>query len=296
MRAHCLGTFFTIAALASIGCSSSEESTPPVPPKDSGSDTSVSDVGDTKLPDVGTDGGKDAETGTGKDCDQHPGDECSMVKQNCPSPGDTCEYDPGATHNTCSTKPPGTATKGEACDSVKNPCSKGLFCYNNKCSPACCTGDDSPCGAKGSCKLAITDSTTKAVIYHVCSYDSACNPFKYDCAKGEDCYYDSAPDVFKCHTPTAPPPDVKPGIDCTYVNDCGESQACFSLTTGGDAGGAKSKCYLFCWLTKPPGWTPGTTPDGRFPADGTCTIGGTNYGKCSSVTGIGGGLGICIPP
>jgi len=266
---------------------------------------------DESLPDVGIDGSTPPPRDSGVDafdahetfvrdpprdvepppcgCDDHPGDECCMVRQDCEKTF-TCEYNPDVGHNTCSLKPPGTAARGEPC--AKTPCEPGLFCYNYRCSAACCPGDDSPCGAGGACNLAITDATTKAVLYHLCSYTDGCSPFEYDCPKGQDCYYDSAPDIFRCHAPTFTGPDVVPGTACKYVNDCGESQACFVMTT--DAGVSTSMCYTFCWLTKPSGFTPGSTPDGRFPADGTCTIGGIDYGKCTSVTGIGGGLGVCI--
>lgn len=83
------------------------------------------------------------------------------------------------------------------------------------------------------------------------------------------------------------------------MNDCGESQGCFSITRG-DGGSTGDKCWLFCYLKTPTGFTKGTTPAGRFPADGTCTIGGTSYGTCTSVgfpdySSTGGGqLGVCI--
>ncbi len=293
MRAPFIATLLAFAVFGSFGCSSSEEGGGgTVPPRDTG-------LGSETSKDTGTDDSKPLDTGGdtktdtgGSKCDEHPGDECDMVKQNCADTKQTCEYNPTAGHNTCSTRPAGTGAKGEPC-STTNPCDKGLFCYQDHCSPACCPGDSAICGAKGSCTLSITD-TDKKVIYHVCSYSAVCNPFKYDCAKGSDCYYDSDPDVFKCATPTTP--GTKPGGKCSFRNDCGESQGCFKLTTGGDTSGVDSMCYLFCWVTKPSGFTPGTTPDGRFPADGTCVIGGVDYGKCTTVGTIGGGLGLCLKP
>jgi hypothetical protein len=298
---------FVFLAAFAVGCSSSSDDATTTPKKDTGvKDSIATDDGGT---DDGTDDtgsptdGTVGDTGTGdtggSTCampDDHPGDECDMVKQDCADVTATCEYDPTAKHNVCGKRATGSATKGEACASSSD-CDKGLFCYSKHCAPACCTGDNSVCGGTGgACDLAITDPDTKAVIYHACSYSAKCNPFKYDCPTGEVCLFSEEPDSFKCSLPAAGPTGLsaKPGTSCKYVNDCGESQLCTALTSGGDAAAGASQCYLFCWLTKPAGFTPGTMPGGRFPADGTCTVGGTNYGTCTSIGGIGGGLGLCV--
>ena len=290
-----LASFCAAALLAA--CSSSDSTGPGTTTPDTGVDSSIKDGpgddSDTSSPkDTGSPDTK--ETGGGKTCDPHPGDECDMVKQNCPTATDTCDYSQAVGHNTCVTIPPGTAGKGEACD-PKNPCDKGLFCYSGHCSPACCVGDNSVCGAGGECKLSITapGDGGDSVIYHACTYSNVCHPFKYDCSAGEICNFDSDPDVFKCSSPSpAGSLSAKPGGVCKYTNDCGESQACFALKA--DAAPTDYKCQLFCWATKPDAFSVGTKPDGRFPADGTCTVGGVSYGTCTAIGGIGGGLGICI--
>jgi hypothetical protein len=292
-------------AALTTGCASANDKTDPTGTPDTGKakDSSTSDtstVTDTSVSDSSTPPGDSTivDTGTSGDggmlCDPHSGDECNMVKQDCADPKATCNYDPTAKHNKCTTLATGTKLKGESCTSQAD-CDRGLFCYSNKCSPACCTGDNSVCGAGGTCNLAITDDGG-GVIYHACSYSAKCNAFKYDCPKGQVCLFNEDPDVFKCSSPASGAAGVgaAPGIKCKYSNDCGESQACFQLTMGGDAAGAEYKCYLFCWLMTPAGFTAGTMPDGRFPANGTCTVGGTNYGTCTSLGGIGGGLGICV--
>ena len=256
-------------------------------------DTSVTPTDSGPVTDTGmkTDTGGGGGDGGGGGCDKHSGDECDMVLQNCTDKTATCAYDDGVKHNTCQKLTTGTKIKGESCTSQAD-CDRGLFCYSNKCSPACCGGDDSVCGAGGSCNLAITDSSD-TVIYHACTYSAKCNPFKYDCPAGQVCLFSSEPDVFKCSVPSAGSSALgtAPGGTCKYVNDCGESQACF---TSKSADTSTSQCRVFCWLSKPDAFTPGTTPGGRFPANGDCTIGGTNYGTCTTVTGIGGGLGICV--
>jgi hypothetical protein len=299
--------FVLLASLAVVGCSSADDTSPVTPKKDTGvkdsastDDSSTTDDGVEDTGMVTTDGTVTEtamETGpsTCAKPDDHPGDECDMVKQNCADVASTCEYDPSASHNVCAKRATGSATKGEACASSSD-CDKGLFCYSKHCSPACCTGDNSVCGGTGgSCDIAVTDPGSMAVIYHVCSYSAKCNPFKYDCPTGEVCLFSEAPDAFKCSAPASGSAGLsaKPGIPCKYVNDCGESQLCTALTMGDAAAGA-SQCYLFCWLTPPSGFTPGTTPGGRFAADGDCNVGGTSYGTCTAIGGIGGGLGLCV--
>jgi hypothetical protein len=288
---------FAVFAAFPLGCSSAnDKDSLPLPDasrKDARTETTSDDgsVSDTKTPTGDTSVGDSG----GKTCNAHAGDECDMVKQDCADPTATCTYDGTTKHNVCAKVATGTKLKGEACASPAE-CDRGLFCYSGKCSPACCSGDDSVCGAGGSCKLAITDDGG-AVIHYACSYSPPCKPFKYDCPSGMVCLFNDEPDVFKCSLPSSSTTGVgvAPGTACKYVNDCGESQSCFTITTpGSDSGGSTNKCYLFCWLMTPSGFTPGTMPDGRFPANGTCTVGGTNYGTCSAVTGIGGGLGICV--
>jgi len=296
--------FLALALFAAlpVACSSNDKTDSSA--VDSGKkDTGLKDgstADDTAVADTGSSGGDTStttDTGTpgtdsgGKTCDPHTGDECNMVKQDCADATATCVYDNTTKHNVCSKLTTGTKIKGESCAS-QSDCDRGLFCYSNKCSPPCCTGDNSVCGAGGECKLAITDDGG-AVIYHACSYNAKCNPFKSDCPAGQVCLFSAEPDVFKCSSPSGSSTGTAPGGTCKYVNDCGESQACFSLTSGGDAASA-STCMLFCWLTKPDGFSPSTGDGTRFPANGTCTVAGKTYGTCQSVGGIGGGLGVCV--
>ena len=183
---------FVLLAAFAVGCSSSSDAGAPVVKKDTGVKDSIA-TDDTSTTDDGTeDTGSPADSTTtdtgavdtgGTTCampDMHAGDECDMVKQDCADVTATCEYDSTAMHNVCGTRATGSATKGESCASPSD-CDKGLFCYAGKCTPACCTGDNSVCGGTGGrCDLAITDPTTKAVIYHTCSYSAKCSPFKYD--------------------------------------------------------------------------------------------------------------------
>ena len=307
-------TLATLALLSLTACSSSS-SGDGAPAGDSAT-SKDSSVGDTSGFDssITTEAGPDSRADTavrdasGKDgdsggptittCDMHTGDECNMVKQDCAA-DETCDYSPSKGHNACAKPPIGVVGKGEACD-PSNPCDRGLFCYDGKCSPPCCTGDNSVCGGEGKCNLSITEPTdggADKVLYHVCTYPATCHAFKYDCPKNQVCLWATEPDSFSCATPTSSTVyKAGPEGACKYANDCGESQICTALTTSGSDAGAGSKCYLFCYLSGPEAGSVGTTPDGRFPANGTCTVAGKSYGTCTSITGIGGGLGLCVRP
>jgi hypothetical protein len=305
--------------LGAVGCSSSDAGSPL--PADSGKhdsgkvDSSV--IGNDATPaddGVETSVAPDGTVADSKDagplptCDQHAGDECNLVANNCPT-NQMCDYT-SANHNQCVTPPAvGPNADGDPCSDT-NPCASGLFCQVPStgtvgyCTRPCCSGNDAPCkqnGQTGSCKLGLTDASG-TVVYHVCVYnEKVCHPFKYDCPSGEYCVFTAAPDVFTC---TGPSPghtiSQAPGGTQTASNDCGESQV-GATTKLADGGSSAATCRVACWITKPTTFSVGTTPDGRFPANGTCTVGGTNYGTCQSIgfpdnTASGGGhLGVCIP-
>ena len=312
MRAFRALSTVSVAALFLVvgtGCSSSDSggngTTDSGHKSDSaGGDSVVDDTGgggDTTPHDTGTptDTGKKDSTppGDGGACaSRHPGDECDMVAQDCADPTQTCDYDPTAGHSTCGTRALGTGVKGDACKAPTD-CDRGLFCYENHCTPACCTGDNSVCGSTkagvaGACNLDITQSADAGdtTIYNVCTYATACHPFSCECDSGSVCLFDTAPDAFTCDPPSKTGGiSAEPGITCVYENDCGEGQGCFGPT------GGPYKCMLFCALGGADAGTisPCSTP--KFAANGTCTVGGKSYGTCTdaSSAGIGGGLGLC---
>lgn len=300
MRAHFVSLFVISFA---VGCSSNEKGGGGSPIVDSGvtSDTAgggdTSTPSDTAAPSDSTPPGDTSPSDTKTDtpaaaCDknQHPGDECDLMLQNCTDATKTCIYDNAKKHNTCAAVAFGTAGAGEAC-TMSADCDKGLQCRDKICSPTCCPGDDSACVGGGKCNLGLT--VDGKVVYYGCSYAKKCNPFMFDCPTGQYCTFDGFPDEFACSTP-APGSTIgqAPGGSCESAsNACGESQGCFSKGAG-----TAPKCELFCWITKPAGWTwPGAAKaDGRFVADGTCTVGGVNYGTCQAVDKLGGGLGLCV--
>jgi hypothetical protein len=303
-----------VAPLVALACSSSASPAR----QDGGRDASASDGSPWEVLDEGSDAvhrddapadATNEDTmadGGAASCanNKHPGDLCDVVAQNCPDPN-TCDWDPQKGYNTCTPRPIGPSTKGEACDS-KKPCDRGLFCFSNRCSPACCLGDNTVCGGDGACTLAITSTTpdggTSDVVYHACSYNAACHAFQYDCPAGQFCLFNGPPAVFSCALPAVGKTlNIAPGAPCGFLNDCGESQLCTSITSSAsDAGPSAPTCFLVCNLSGKP--TPGDAAKlgGRFPADGTCTIGGKSYGRCTTITdgaggdSIGGGLGLCV--
>lgn len=308
--------------LGAVGCSASSDLGSPLP-VDSGKPDSAKV--DSTVPDTGTpiDTGVPSDTSVTPDtsvadtkdagplptCDPHAGDECNLVANNCPT-NQMCDYT-AANHNQCITPTKvGPNVDGDPCSDT-NPCANGLSCQPTGstgsagyCTRACCPGNDAPCkqnGQTGSCKLNIVDAS-KNSLFHLCVYnEKVCHPFKYDCPTGEYCIFSAAPDVFTCSTP-APGKTIgqAPGGASSASNDCGESQV--GVTTKlADGGTSASVCRVTCWMTKPTTFSVGTTPDGRFPANGTCMIGGTSYGTCQSIgfpdnTASGGGqLGACVP-
>jgi hypothetical protein len=331
MRAYLLVSGSVLGSLLLAACSSGSGS-PTTTKHDSGTtfvdsgtttsagdDSAVSnDTGSTSLPPPSDSGGTTtsdtgggasetgSETGGITDCNPHPGDECNLVTQ-APCTGSTpvCAYDDTSKHNKCvSTAAIGGVGAGLAGTTCKaqSDCDQGLFCENGYCTPACCSGDNSPCGAGGECNLILTDgSTPPNPLYSVCSYSAICHAFQYDCPTGQVCLFSMAPDTFKCSAPSSGAAGLgtKPGGACNYINDCGESQICVntSLPDGGIS--STGTCALVCQLTGSP--MVGSTPGGRFPANGTCKVGGVEYPKagatCVDVSGSGiglsGGYGLC---
>jgi hypothetical protein len=275
--------------------------------QDSGGDTLAADtsVGDSNLADTktGDTSTGDAADGAVPSCDPHTGDECNLVTNDCTG-NKTCVYT-SAGHNQCQSLTIGPNAEGDACDESKNQyCDVGLECFTSGsgtagvCTRRCCENTDCQRnGLSGKCDRAFTNASG-AIVFHACSYsETYCHPFKYDCPSGQYCIYTASPDVFTCSTPVTAIGQA-PGGACNYRNDCGESQGCLGLTLG-DGGAEPASCRLFCWLKQPTGFSVGTTPGGRFAANGTCKIGTTSYGTCTSVgfpdySSTGGGqLGIC---
>ncbi len=204
-----------VAAALSVGCSSPEKDTGSASTKDSGATDSggTTDTGDpvedSSTPDDSsapidtgtppTDTGTETGPITCSKWSPRPADECNMLAQDCADPTETCVFDDAAKKAVCGKLPIGTATKGESC-STQGDCDRGLFCYSGKCTPACCPGDNSLCGAGGACNLSITASDD-STIHYACTYSSKCNPFKYDCPSGQVCLFNEEPDSFKCSEP-----------------------------------------------------------------------------------------------
>lgn len=284
--------------LVLVGCASeAPKGSDPVVPRDAATEVTV-DAGPIGPPDAEpeaepvTDAAADArpETSVGA-CIRHVGDQCDIVKQDCPGERDSCVYDGQKGHTVCFERKVSIATAGQSCTSDED-CDRGLFCIgegNGRCSPACCPGDDSPCGT-GTCLWNVNDESKK-LAFNACRYSERCQPFQYDCQKGEVCIFSSSPSTFACSRPIAPGSvSTAPGMECTYANECGEMQMCIRSSTG------PGRCRVNCFLRTPPaGFEPGRNPGDRFAANGTCDIAGKNYGTCRPVTDLGDGLGVCIP-
>jgi hypothetical protein len=185
-----------------------------------------------------------------------------------------------------------------------DPCLPGLTCVGDpcvgdagggRCSPYCCSGDDTPCGVSpegftGHCNLAIVDDAGTP-LYDVCEYAPICQPLGLlPCPSGYACLVEGTTGGAKCsEIYNGGAPAAAEGQPCAYENSCQSGLMC--LMTSGVDGGSVSECFMLCYTGQgsPPfdagalGMTPGT---------GTC-----NAGKqCATATQIfPAWLGVCVP-
>jgi len=173
-----LGSIATLLLVAATSCSGkvvdgqSPDAVIDVPSPDTGAGDVWTDIVDSDAADWSDEGTPDSATidavdGAITSCDPHDGDECNLVTQNCPGT-DSCTYSPAEQFNICSGRPLGPGAAGESCD-PKKLCKRGLFCFMDHCAPACCPGDDAHC-APGLCNGVMKNTTTAAVVYHLCTY------------------------------------------------------------------------------------------------------------------------------
>jgi hypothetical protein len=236
----------------------------------SGDGSSHDGGGDTLL---GNDGGSHdgGNADAAGNCSPVNGPACDIVKQNCTT-GKECVVvqgtDGGFTTACNATTVNEHIQKGEACSTQSpNPCLPGLECFEGRCTPHCCQGDDSVCGMssdgiQGACDLNITAGGGNSPLFMVCTYKAVCKPFKVvPCPTGQACTVEDNLGTADCLGDNG----KAEGASCMYKNDCVDGLGCFSAP---DAGGI---CQMYCI-------TPGQTPpfDAGTPGPGT---GGCNSGK-----------------
>jgi hypothetical protein len=236
---------------------------------------------------------------------------CDLVTQNCPS-GKQCSQISqlnGTNYTACiPTNSHEHIDKGYPCcpGDLTNQCLPGLQCIGNKCAPdagpgpggegrctpACCRGNDTPCGQSpegfpGVCNEQIVDPNTNQTLYWICIYSQPCKPFGVQpCKAGEGCYL--SPDMSggaECaETYNNGNPAVQEGKPCGAVNSCIDGTDCLGAGDGG-----AFVCTMVCYTGKGnPPFNPNTLKGG--PGGGGCDMGKT----CQSLGGYPAWLGVCL--
>lgn len=280
------GSLLASAGLFGLACSSP---TNPFNPGDAGADGTT----DTGKPDgTGGDGAKpdSGPDGTVATCTDNVKGECDLVTQDCQL-GQECAFvnlaDGGATTK-CEPIGQGALVKGSVCvASGSNPCVKGTTCISGRCAPACCSGDDTPCGNSvpegftGECNLNVVDNAS-VKLYSACTYNAACKPFGVQpCPTDYTCLVKDQSGTATC-SPIYQVPGKAEGAACSAANDCKDGMMCLSA---GDAGSA---CTYVCYKGSGP-FDAGimTAPSGK----GGCSLVKKTCG--GGVTGLPTWLGIC---
>jgi hypothetical protein len=135
------------------------------------------------------------------------------------------------------------------CPGAKNPCLPGLICTgeacgdggapSGRCSPYCCPGDNSQCGASspegisGVCDITFTDSKGNDGFYG-CTYKERCIPFGIQPCKtaGAGCRVEDKLGNASC-TPVFGTPAKE--YEACNLKQCGDGMMCFAKTDGGSA-------------------------------------------------------------
>lgn len=201
-----------------------------------------------------------------------PTGDCSLLFQDCPPP-DRCtvgEID-GSMYLTVCEPPKGGLGAGESC--VESECEYGLSCVFGRCSPACCPGNNYPCGDQAVC---LATQSYGPHFVRRCAYLTPCELFMPGVCRAAEppgaCHVLIGHGVTSCL-----PPSGLPGVDgtpCSFQNKCGDSLTCWPPE------GAGTVCRHNCWLD---GSGTGLPGGGGCPAGQTCTdvdLGVANVGLC----------------
>lgn len=202
--------------------------------------------------------------------------ECDLLQQDCP-PGETCR--PNYVGDVFIPQCVGGAGLKGAAEQCSDDaeCKAGLFCLgsaNKQCLAICCPDNDEPCGG-GQCSLKVDWNETEFFTF-MCSYSQLCELFTPgSCPQGLECHIeDTSQGLTGCVGPS--PTQVGEGEECTYLNDCGDSQFCFSQ-------GNPGICRYNCDLAAPAGTAEGL---------GGCPVGQT----CQANFDFGiPGISVCLP-
>jgi hypothetical protein len=217
---------------------------------------------------------------------------CDLVTQDCPS-GSWCgvEQQPDGSYVAACT--PSQAVQhvaaGYACcptaQEANDPCLPGLECVGDpcvgdagggRCTPHCCPGDDTPCGASpegftGHCDVGVVDNAGTP-LYEACEYAPPCEPLGLvACPAGYACLVQDKTGDSKCSEIfNGGAAAATEGQACKYDNACAAGLMC--LTETAPEGGTTSQCLMLCYTaTGSPPFDAGAL--GMKPGTGGCNAG-----------------------
>jgi len=272
---------------------------------DSNSDAPSADAGIDGTVDGAIDAGRDS--GPRGHCGPVQGPACDLVLQDC-AEGKECVVQGTSAGYVTACVAAGTGNQpagASCCPGRANQCAAGLECIGAacagdagstaRCTPHCCEGDDSVCGASvpegfpGTCETLVYPSEDSGVgrtpLYRVCSYKPACKPFHVQsCGAGQTCLLQRDNTSYRCND-IVQPPGKAVGQSCAYANHCADGLACLGPPNAG-------VCRFLCYR-KGTGDTP--------PFDASAVRDEPGYGGCpagsactGAVAGFPGYLGYCL--
>lgn len=302
-----------LAAAASAACSSSQAASSEPDASTSGDDAGAdaTQAQDSSSADAASDQAVQA------NCEPAKGPACDLVLQNCPAGKQCIAVAQGGGKYTTECGPTYATQhidKGYPCcppsSTSDEPCLPGLECIGNpctgdagpggaggggRCTPYCCSGDDTPCGDSpegfaGHCHLNVVDGQGNP-LYSVCDYAPPCKPLQVlPCPSGYGCIVQDTSGGASCSQIfNGGGPPAQEGQACQYNNSCADGLMC--LTTTASDGGSSNQCMMLCYTGK---GTPPFNPQSLAMGPGT---GGCNAGKtCATAPQIfPSWLGICVP-
>lgn len=227
--------------------------------EDSGSDATIREE------DAQADAGGDGPALQGN-CEPVKGP-CDLVLQDCPA-GQQCalaQKGSGYTTTCAPAHPVQHIAKGYPCcppaTTSGDPCLPGLECIGNpcvgdagggRCTPHCCTNDDTPCGSspegfEGHCDLNIVDNANTP-LYSVCDYAPPCKPLGIvPCPAGDTCLVQDTSGGGKCSQIfNQGAAALKEGQACSFANQCDDGMMCLNGTS--PDGGSGAVCTYLCYV------------------------------------------------
>jgi len=209
-----------------------------------------------------------------------PQTDCDMLQQDCPG-NKTCTPTGTATMVTgtaCNVNA-GLKGLGETC-TQDSECEKGALCLGSPtdpgfCSRVCCPASNEPCGP-GDCNLTVTFNMDGSQHAQFCTFAPACTLFDASsCAGNTDCH-PAKDGLSTCSAPSGA--NVPVHGACSFINDCGDMQACIPI--GNDPN--MPTCEYVCKLgdtTDAPGL--GGCPQGQACDVGLAGFEGQMIGVCN---------------